>query len=391
MLDFGDLMEREIALDSSQLSAIGTFDFALSATPSARGNRRRRLEFGKRKPHDSDSASWHECGLQLAAGPWGGSAAGVIEIRPRVGAPLLLRAALLSCSHEPVADHGIAESAHEWSFRCTKLAFTTIGDGITIIGGWYNPPGGGITIIIPPGSGIVPGDVIHVGGVPGLPGGYYNVGSSGSGGPGGGQVLTLPNAEPDRAKAEQGASLQLPPVSTSVKFGNIHVNFPGSEIRVEGCDDGASYEVQVNGESWGGIAPDGWGRAVITFNPVSSVHFGPWWGTASDFLPGPPTLTPLPIDGLDRDNGTTSCDQDTPSATTVRLRRNGTVIYQATFAPSWKTQTTYLGGAPANASINAGVSAVVTLIGPGGGIVYDVGVPGQITGGTVTKAEEVTP
>jgi hypothetical protein len=200
----------------------------------------------------------------------------------------------------------------------------------------------------------------------------------------------LPNAEPDRSKAEQGGRLELPPVSTGSKNGNVNVSFPGSEIRVGGCDDGAAYEVQVGSGFWGSIAPDGWGRATIPFTPISTIHFGPWWGTPTDFLPGPPTLTPLPIDGLDRLNGTGgTCEQESPSAVTVKLRRNGVEIHQATFAPSWTTENFYLSSAPANASLDAGASAVLSLIGPGGGVVYDVGVPGQITGGTVTKAEEV--
>ena len=258
MLDFGNLMEREIALDGSQLSAIGTFDFAVSATPSARGNRRRRLEFGKRVGHDSDTAAWHECALQLAAGPWGGSAAGVLELRPREGSALLMRAALLSSSHEPASDHGIAESVHEWSFRCTKLSFATVGDGITIFGGWYNPPGGGITIIVPPGSGITPGTVVYVDGVPGIPPGYYGVGGVSSGsGSGGGDVLTLPNAEPDRDMPSQAGRLEFDGVVTGSKYGNANVTFPDCEIRVSGCDDGAAYEVW-NGTTWQGIVPDTW-------------------------------------------------------------------------------------------------------------------------------------
>ncbi|MCW1884019.1 hypothetical protein OKA04_04715 [Luteolibacter flavescens] len=195
ILDFDDLMDRELAIDGAQLSAIGTFDFAVSSTPSARGNRRRRVEFGKRVGHDSDADSWQECSTQLAAGPWGGDVAGVIEIRPRVGPGLLLRAALLSSTHEPATDTGLAESVHEWSFRCTRMA-VTIGDGITIGGGWYNPPGGGITVVIPPGSGIGPGTIVEVI-IPGVPPGYYPVtgvtpGGGGSG-PGGsaGDLVTI--------------------------------------------------------------------------------------------------------------------------------------------------------------------------------------------------------
>jgi hypothetical protein len=390
MLDFGDLMEREVALDGVQLAAVGTFDFALSATPSSRGNRRRRLDFGKTVGHDSDASAWHECAIQLAAGPWGGEAAGVIELRPRAGSALLLCAALLSTAHEPSAEGGIAESVHEWSFRCTRLSFATVGEGINIIGGWYNSPGGGVTIIIPGGSGVVPGDVIHVGGVPGLPPGYYNVGSSTGGEPGGGQVITLPNAEPDRGKREYGARLALAGVSTASKNGSVHVTYPGSEVRVSGCDDGAAYQVW-NGASWVGIAPDVWGRATVAITVVSSIQFGPWWGAPGDFLPGPPLLTPLPIDGIARDNlRGGECAQTTPSSVTVKLRRNGVEIHQATFAPSWETEDTYVGGSPANASLNASSGVVLSLIGPGGGIVHEVGMPGQITGGTVTKVQEVT-
>jgi len=387
MLDFGDLMEREIALDSSQLSAVGAFDFDLSATPSARGNRRRRLDFGKRKAHDSDSASWHECGVQLAAGPWGGSAAGVIEIRPRVGSALLLRAALLSSTHEPVSDFGIAESVHEWSFRCTKLAFTMIGGGINIIGGWYNPPGGGITVIIPPGSGIIPGDVVLVDGIAGVPGGYYPVGSVGSSG--GSPSITLPTAEPERDKPSQESALQLPPVSTASKTGNIHVTYPDCEIRVIGCSDGAFYDVW-NGSTWVGVSPDWMGNVTITKDLVSTLAFGPWWGTLTDVLPGPPTLTPLPIDGQDRPNGAAICEQDGPSRIVVKLRRNGVEINSATFAPRWQTSNAYMFGRPANASLDAERSAVLTLIGPGGGTPFDLGVPGEILNGTISKVEVAT-
>ncbi len=124
----------------------------------------------------------------------------------------------------------------------------------------------------------------------------------------------------------------------------------------------------------------------------STISFGPWWGSPSDFLPGPPTLDPLPIDGLPRANGSgNDCEQDGPTKLTVKLRRNGAEIDEFVFAPSWATETTYQVGAPANATINSGQSATLTLRGPGGGLVWDTGIPSQIIGGTVTLAEEVTP
>ncbi|RYD53936.1 MAG: hypothetical protein EOP83_22710 [Verrucomicrobiaceae bacterium] len=386
MLAFGDLMEREIAIDGQQLTAVGVFDFALSATPSARGNRRRRLDFGKTVGHDSDAAALHECAIQLAAGPWGGSSACVIEIKPERGSSLLMRAALLSSSHEASASAGIAESVHEWSFRCTKMTFATIGDGIAIIGGWYNPPGGGITIIIPGGSGIVPGDVIHVGGVPGLPAGYYPVGSVGSSG--GNTTLTLPSAEPERDKPSQGAPMSIPPVTGGSRSGRYDVIFSG-EIKVIGCTDLASYEVW-NGTTWAGIAPDSWGRATVPVSFASSINYTAWWGL-NDIQPGPPVLDPLTLDGQSKPNGSgIDCAQAGPSKFTVKLRRNGVEISSFTIAPSWASEKNYDGFGPANSSFNHGSHPVLTLVGPGGGSPDDAGIPGQITGGTVTKVEEVT-
>jgi hypothetical protein len=187
LVDFGDLLEREINLDASQLYSVGSFDFAVSAAPSARGNRRRRMEIEKRVAHDTAAASWHEAAKQLAAGPWGGSAV-VIQIQPVAGEPVLFRGALRSSPHGPSSDGGIAESLHEWAMSCTALPITA-GEGINVGGGWYNPPGsgGGVTVIIPPGSGVTPGTVVKVENVPGVPDGYYSTGdviTGGGGSPG---------------------------------------------------------------------------------------------------------------------------------------------------------------------------------------------------------------
>ncbi|HEY1122142.1 MAG TPA: hypothetical protein VGE67_11105, partial [Haloferula sp.] len=388
MLAFGDLMEGEVAIDGQQLTAVGVFDFALSATPSARGNRRRRLDFGKTVGHDSDATAWHECAIQLAAGPWGGSSAGVIEIKPARGSSLLLRAGLLSSSHEASADAGIAESVHEWSFRCTKMTFATIGDGITIIGGWYNPPGGGITVILPgTGTGIIPGTIVQVDGVPGVPGGYYPVGSVGSSG--GNTTVTLPTAEPTRDQPSQGARMNIPAVTGGSRNGRCDVVFD-SQIRVIGCNDAASYEVW-NGTTWVGIAPNVWGVATVSVSFASQIHYSAWWGT-NDITPGPPTLDPLVLDGLSKPNGWgIDCAQTGPSKFTTKLRRNGVEIDSFTIAPSWASEKQYDGFGPANHSVNSGTNPVLTLVGPGGGDPLNVGIPSQITGGNITKVEEVTP
>ena len=97
------------------------------------------------------------------------------------------------------------------------------------------------------------------------------------------------------------------------------------------------------------------------------------------------------LDGRTRPNGDgANCTQDGPSTFQAKLRRNGEEIYSFTLAPSWASEKGYDVGGPANHTHETGLEAILTLVGPGGGTPYDTGIPAQITGGTVTKAEEVT-
>jgi hypothetical protein len=174
LLDFGDLMEDEIARQLAASVAVGRFDFAPSAIVTTRKNLKRRLEFSRFIEHDTNGEAVEECSARTLAGPW---SKGLISLRHQEGGERLMKAALMGSSHDPDFAGPGPRSLHAYRFRVTPQELVPLGDPVTIIGGWYNPPGNGITIIIPGGSGVVPGGTITIPtGIPGVIPGVYPVG-----------------------------------------------------------------------------------------------------------------------------------------------------------------------------------------------------------------------
>lgn len=172
LLDFGDLMDSEIARQLAASVAVGRFDFASSATVTNRKNLKRALEFSRYIDHDTNGEAVEECSARTLAGPW---SKGIISLRHQEGGERLMRAALMSGDHDPDYSGPGPRSLHAYRFRVTPLALVPLGDPVTIIGGWYNPPGSGgpgtppgIVIVVPPGGGFVPGGSIVI--PPGIPG-----------------------------------------------------------------------------------------------------------------------------------------------------------------------------------------------------------------------------
>jgi hypothetical protein len=118
MLDFSDLMEREIRLPREQLAAVGRPDFAKRARLVSRGNRRGRLEFSRRDGHATAAACWQAAMAALKDAPW--NAKGTLGIQPRGGSRRDYTAALLSSSHRASHQDGVLESIHSYAFRVTR-------------------------------------------------------------------------------------------------------------------------------------------------------------------------------------------------------------------------------------------------------------------------------
>jgi hypothetical protein len=292
LLDHGDLMEREIVLDGVQAADARTFDMAITGRPAARGNRRGRLEIGRVIQHETAAESWHECARQAAAGPWD-QGRGMIQVQPIAGEAVLMHAVQISSSHRPTADAGLPESVHERVLRVARL-LPTASDGITIIGGWFNPPtsGGGITVVIPGGSGLTPGSAVHVTGIPGVVPGYYTVtgvkpGAGGGGGGSGTDEVTLEGVDHD----EPGQSMpqvsfeHALPSSDSItvriaRTAEVTSTVPFEALRKSGTWDSfipgtwtfseTFAEIYAPG-SWAGLSPSSGPREVTYLTQMATL------------------------------------------------------------------------------------------------------------------------
>lgn len=379
LLDYGDLMLDELARSIDSAIDVGRFDFALKSRPVSRGNRRLEHSFSRVFGHDFIATSWLACIDEMLSIPWAEKT--VMRISVLGGGSRYFIATQATSSHEPTVGLDRPESVHEWSFRAGSYSFTPTGPGISIIGGWYNPPGQGIVIIIP-GSGTVnPGDTIHVIGVPGVPDGYYTAGPVTN--VGGNANVSIPDAEHDQPGRKDAGLL----IGGS-RSGWVVAEYPGSRIVFRGIGDGAVYDYRVGaGGSWTSVGSVIGGYKSINIGTLASRRdYVSWWG-ASDVTPGPPIagLDPLVLDGQSRPNGTpgTNCTQTKLDDWTVQLRRNGTVIDTQSIDPDWTAAKAFNSGVPSH-TVNMGIGPTFTLRGPGGGPVAPSAVGSQINGGTVT-------
>jgi hypothetical protein len=117
LLDFGDTMEAEIALPRTGLTDAGKPDFATSARPVGRANRKRRLEFSRRSTHATHLAAWTAALTTVSTAPWGLKA--TLSIQPRGGTVRYFTSALLALKARPDTSGGFWESLENWSLRIT--------------------------------------------------------------------------------------------------------------------------------------------------------------------------------------------------------------------------------------------------------------------------------
>lgn len=289
LLDFDDVMEGEIARSMTSAVDASRLDFAASAQVVARGNVKRRLEFGRRIEHDTNAESWEACSAAVLAGPW---AKGVISVRDRYGNDRLLRAALLSSSHEPQSGGALPASFHGYAFRVTPINLVASG-GITIIGGWYNPPTGGvggtpggpsIVITVPGGSGLNPGDTVYIPGgvIPGVIPGYYPVGGVSSGGGQDHVTVDAPHDKEPFEGSEDALIVFNNDLPTSPFSGNYFASIKGSvQITTE-------VPIEVYAEVTPGSGFD-WRAYGAGVHSISSQRFhnpgialGTWAGLSHD-------------------------------------------------------------------------------------------------------------
>ena len=101
LLDFGDLMDDEIARGIAQAVDVGRFDQAATGRPYGRGNRKRRLEFGRVLKFDTAAESWVAMLAADASDPWGEKQS--LQVDSLSGPPKLCTAALPSVTREIVS------------------------------------------------------------------------------------------------------------------------------------------------------------------------------------------------------------------------------------------------------------------------------------------------
>lgn len=286
LLDFGDLMENEIARQLAASVAVGRFDFAPSATVATRMNLKRSLEFSRYIEHASAAEAFEACSAKSLAGPW---TKGLISLRHNEGGERLMKAALMSSTHEPDLSGPEPRSLHAYRFRVTPQELVPLGDAVTIIGGWYNPPGSGIVINIPSGSGVVPGGTITLPtGIPGVIPGTYPV--TGVTPVGGGQdsvevdvdhdqeSIDEPYAVPDFESAHE-ASPSAGPAYWGQLRGEVEV-FTDTPIEVWRAGSGGAL-------GWFPYAAGTWSFLSDDFDDTAPAGLAEWTGLTDIITPRP--------------------------------------------------------------------------------------------------------
>ena len=374
LMDYGDLMDDEIARDVIQLVDIGRFDQAATGLPYGRGNKKRRLELTRTVEFDTAAESWQAMIDAAASDPW--KVKELLQITPLSGGSQFVRAAILSISRETVTlpYPGYREKL---SLRVDG-GLVPSGPLLTIIGGWFNPPivgggttSGGITIIVDDDTpDLTEGDAIYISGVSGVSSGYYLVT-----GVNGNQVTVgAPTNNAPRHEGEQVEGIS--------ENGYVDMEYGPCTLYVDGMGDGAAYTYFVNGVGPATITPDAFGRAVINIGTlVSRITYDDW-----EHL----SLDPLPIDGQNHSPGDGPPDflveETGPSGWTVELTRNGALRDTQEITPSWKTSKTWNVFGGASHILVAPSGATFDLHANGSTSRRDTGVSQPITGGSAQKA-----
>jgi len=378
LLDYDDLMSDELAQSLAAAMDVGRPDFALSAVPISRKNVRREMAFSKVVSYESPEESWQGCAVELLATPWGQKMP--LHVIARNQGERYFIATPISSSHRPTIGFGTPEAVHSWAFRVGPYSFIPTGPPVTIIGGWFNPPGEGIVIIIPGEDAVNPGDTVNVIGVPGVKDGYYPVG--GTSNVGGNTNVSIPGADHNEPGQGNGGE-----VAGSSRNGSVTMRYNSCRIQFRNVGDGMSYQYRHNGGPWVNLGTVIGSTKLVDIGQISNTRsYTSWFNTSS--VPPPPVpipLDPLILDGQSRPNGSgINCGQAKEAGDTVILRRNGVEVDSQHIDPDWWATKTWLGSGPANHSINASGSILFTLNGNGADERDATGVSEPISSGTLT-------
>jgi len=388
LLDFGDPMDGEIQRDLVQVVDVGRFDQATQGRPFGRKNRKRRLEFNRLVEFDSSAGAFLAMIDAAMNDPWGEKS--LVQIAPKLAGSIYGRAAMLSFERDFVTQPkpGYIE---KYAFRVDSGATGPGTPAITIISGWFNPPlsGGGtgsgsITVVLGPGHGLTPGDVVFVDGVAGVTPGYYSVSAVN------GNNVTIDAPSDKTPAADEFPDVfgtdDLDPISGGGEdhHGAGAVNFNGTvRIRISGMTEvGASYEWRSGG-AWNAISPDSFGRDEITYNTqLLRIDHGGWY---RETYAG----KVLTLDG-EAEKLTTSSESLIPETrmdlAPFELRKNGVKIDEHPVAPFFKVIKRWTYQGPRFHDIATGKTLTITLRADGGTARLNSGVAERITAGTVQKA-----
>ena len=383
LLDYGDLMDDEIARSVSQVVDVGRFDQAVNGRPYGRSNRKRRLEFTRELNFPTAVEAWAAMLESATQDPWGDKQ--VLKIAPLSGGSQFVRAAILNIEREPVTPPFPGYQEHV-ALRVNG-GLTPSGSPLTVTGGWYNPPvvgggtaSGGITIILDGTStGITTGNVVKVTGITGVADGNYQVTGVSTGG--GKTQVDIDAASNQRPREE------LTGMHTWASGQLCVANYPLA-IHAFGCPvDGSLWQFRIDGTAPQGLSSPVFGVRTANAGAPSTIQFGVWHGSGfSD--PPPPLTNPLPLDGTSgypnrRAAPYDHVTQTGPTSITVELLRDGAVVDTQVISPSWSSEVSYHPSEDATSVV--GPTATITLHGNGETDRLDTGIAEQITGGSVQK------
>jgi len=384
LLDYDDLMDDEIQRSLSQLTSVLRYDGATAGRPVGRLNKRRRLTLVRQIRVGSPEESWAGVLEGAAADPWNEKQ--LLKITRLDGAATYVRAALLNSDRTPVSDGGLPCYREQISLRVDSGLVPT-GPLLTIINGWFNPPilgggtsSGGITIVIDgEDTGLEPGDIIHVGGVTGVPDGAYPVSGVSTGGGSTTVTVTAPTNNHPRDETD---------ISGSHRDGTVFWQYTGSKIYIDGCTGPGTWQWRLNGSSWTSFTPDSFGRFEVPLGiQTAQIGYNGWWSTVTS-EPGETIIDPLPIDGgsHERPAGGSVNESTIGKTITVELGNSGTVVDTQDVTLSIMANKAHsIGGAQNHTLSRSAIS--FSLHGNGGTSRRDTGVSQPITGGNVQKLQ----
>lgn len=379
----GDLLTREIQPTAALAHDARRIHRRPASLIAARGNQARRLAFEVIREHATREAQWQALADAAVLDEWG--TMGLLSVRGTSGAATVRAACIESSRHEIMA---ALRTRHAFTFRVAQ-GLGPDGEPISIIGGWVNPPSedypnGSVTIIVDNSGGDVPdfdGDYFQWSGGGGVPGGIYT-GTTTGGSSGGNSEITLALQDEPEEPSEDGGE-----VIGGSAAGNVDMEY-AAELRVFGCDDGASYQYSItSGGGLQSLTPDPGGQATISLGTLASrITYDGWYGIAG-VPPGGPDPNPLPLTGEDQPGGYggNGVTETGPGGWTVKLFRNGVEIDSHEITPAWTARKTH-GAGGASHTLSSSFSLTFTVNGPGSispDYQLPIGAPVRITDGSL--------